>query len=333
LGGIIVMSVEDTMDKDTELDTFMERLRQASYEIDNLKNSFSKVPEDLSRIKNMLEIDNLGELTDLLENYKGKLLESEKKRDEAFQGAKKYSEELEKEKERLIKLWDAYKNQEEELSTAESKLAVIEERAKNAETTKTQIEEDYISRINTLNQKMEENETKIKQFDEYKDKSEEFSKIRNQLENEKQILKNEIDNKDQSITSMQKEFDRLKEFEKYAQYKEKYEDVSKQYEKEKERLTKLYHLYEETESECKKLKDVNAGWQNWFNSNKQVFDKLFSTTPPIETTPAPTEKPKQTSETPTKTNNNSTTSNTPQQNSGIKKEEEKPKKKRLRFKK
>ena len=56
-----------------------------------------------------------------------------------------------------------------------------------------------------------------------------------------------------------------------------------QYEKEKDRLTKLYKLYEETESECNRLKVETKGWQKWFDSNREIFDKLFSTSPPIGT--------------------------------------------------
>ena len=69
--------------------------------------------------------------------------------------------------------------------------------------------------------------------------------------------------------------------EKFSEYKEKFDELTIQYEKEKERLTKLYGLYEETELECKNLKQENIGWQNWFDSNKEIFNKLFSTTPPV----------------------------------------------------
>ena len=51
--------------------------------------------------------------------------------------------------------------------------------------------------------------------------------------------------------------------------------------KEKERLTKLFNLYEETEAECKNLKVENKGWQDWFNANKEIFNKIFSNSPPI----------------------------------------------------
>ena len=49
-----------------------------------------------------------------------------------------------------------------------------------------------------------------------------------------------------------------------------------EYEKEKDRLTKLFRLYEETESENKRLKERTKEWQDWFDSNEELFSKLFS---------------------------------------------------------
>ncbi len=289
------MSEENTLVKGAEhLGYLEERLRQATDEIDSIKSLFSKSTEDLSRIQNMLDVGKLGEISTIIEKCEGRATEAEKKRDEAFHGARKYSEELDKEKERLIKLWDAYKNQEEELSAAEAKLTSFEEHARNAEASKKQLEDDFGARITTLTQKLEENENKVKQFDEYKQRFEELDNIHNQLEEEVHSLKGKINEKDSTIDSLQKDLVKAKEYEKYAEYKDKFSETSEQYEKEKERLTKLYHLYEETETECNKLRKETKDWQNWFNSNKEIFDKLFSASPPVSTMNTKTsEKPKE----------------------------------------
>jgi len=322
------MSEEHTLEKNMgQLGSLEERLRQATDEIDSIKSLFSKSTEDLSRIQSMLDVGNLGEISTIIEKIEGRATEAERKRDEASHGAKKYSEELEKEKERLIKLWDAYKNQEEELSTVETKLANFEEQSRTAEAAKKQLEDDFNARIITLTQKLEENEGKVSQFDEYKQRFEEFGNMRNQLEEEVYSLKGEINKKDDIINSLQGEISKTKEYEKYAEYKDKFNDLSTQYEKEKERLTKLYHLYEETETECKRLREETKGWQNWFDSNKAIFDKLFSSTPPGESINVKAnEKPKE------------VFSETSPQASNIKNNEDsqstiKTKKKRLRFKK
>jgi len=326
------MSEENTLVKGVEhLGYLEERLRQATDEIDSIKSLFSKSTEDLSRIQNMLDVGKLGEISTIIEKCEGRATDAEKKRDEAFHGAKKYSEELEKEKERLIKLWDAYKNQEEELSAAETKLTSFEEHARNAEASKKQLEDDFGTRITTLTQKLEENENKVKQFDEYKQRFEEFGNVRNQLEEEIHSLTGKINEKDGTIDSLQRDLVKAKEYEKYAEYKDKFSETSEQYEKEKERLTKLYHLYEETETECNKLRKETKDWQSWFNSNKEIFNKLFSASPPVSTVNTKTsEKPKEIFQTVQTTNH--ATNHTVKTNNT--ENQPKPKKKRrLGFKK
>jgi len=278
---MMIMSEENMPAGNAEhLVSLGEKLRQAADEIDNVKNSFAKNTEDLSRIKSMLDVGSLEDINNLIERFEGEITEAERRKEEAFQGAKKYSTELEKEKERLIKLWDAYKNQEEELSKAEREIKEFEEQTNNAEASKKQLEDDFNVRIDTLTQKLKESEEKINQFDEYEKRVAEFTSIRNQLDRENHALKDDVNNKENTINSLQEQVGKLKDNE---EYKDKFNDLSDQYEKEKERLTKLYKLYEETEGECNMLRGETKGWQNWFDSNKEIFNKLFSTSPPTKT--------------------------------------------------
>jgi chromosome segregation ATPase len=257
-----------------------DKLRHAANEIDNIKSSFVKNTEDLNKIKTLLDIEKLDEINGIIEKFEGQIIEAEKRKEEAFRGAKKYSEELEKEKERLIKLWDAYKNQEEELTKAEKKVQDLEEQILEVNKSKKQIEGDYNARIETLNKKINENEDNIIQFEKYKKRIEEYDKIHDQLENENKSLKNNVETNENTIKSLQEKVNKYKEYEKFSDYKDRFDELTIQYEKEKERLTKLYNLYEETETECKNLKEENKGWQDWFDSNKEIFNKLFSTKPP-----------------------------------------------------
>ena len=41
-------------------------------------------------------------------------------------------------------------------------------------------------------------------------------------------------------------------------------------------MTKLFKLYEETESENNNLKKELNEWQEWFSSNEEIFNKLFT---------------------------------------------------------
>ncbi len=262
--------------KEEHKNTFVERLQQASNEIDSIKNSFSRGMDDLAKIQSMLSLDGVNKFTGMIQGFEDRLSEAERRTEEATEGAKRYSEELEKEKERLIKLWDAYKNQEETLSTQEKRALEFEEKLREVEQSKMQMEADLTTRINTLTQKLEEKEQDALQSEEFKQKIMEFDGIRNQLEETIHDLRGEINAKDETIKSLETQVEELKQFEQSAEFKTKFEEVSEEYEKEKERLTKLFRLYEETEAETKRLKEETKGWQDWFDSNEEIFSKLFS---------------------------------------------------------
>lgn len=254
----------------------LEKLQQASNEISSIKNSFSKNMDELEKIQSMLSFDDLGKITGMLQDFETRISEAERQKIEAAEGAKKYSQELEKEKERLMKLWDAYKTQEEELSTHEKKTSQFEDRIRNVEQTKNQLEKDLTARISTLTKKLEETEKHALQVNEYRKQMQEFETVREQMEREIHLLKTDLHAKDEVIISMDKEMSTLRQYEAYADYKNKYDDICRDYEKEKDRLTKLFRLYEETEAECNTLKKEANDWQNWFNENEALFNKLFT---------------------------------------------------------
>ena len=273
------MAETNKFGKDVDIDSLKNKLQMVTNEIDTIRNSTAKNAEDLARLQSMLDIGNIEDVSTVVSRYEEQVAEAERQKMEAAEGARKYSEELEKEKERLIKLWDAYKNQEEELSTTEKRIAQYEEQARMAESSKKQLEDDLNARINLLTNKIEENEEKIQKFDEYKNRLDEFDTVRNRLEGEIYLLKEEVNNKNTAINTLEKQVSESKEYEKNSEYKARYEDLNAEYEKEKERLTKLYQLYEETDAECKRLKEDNHNWQKWFDSNRDIFDKLFSAAP------------------------------------------------------
>ena len=97
----------------------------------------------------------------------------------------------------------------------------------------------------------------------------------------------ELKTKNEVIGGLQKQIDELRGFEQFVEFKQKFEDTSTELDKEKERLTKLFRLYEETESENKELKENVRSWQNWFASNEGLFTKLFSSVEQLKHSSAP----------------------------------------------
>jgi len=83
------MTEENIEVKDVEHVSFLkERLHQVADEIDTIKNSFSKGAEELSRIRSMLDIENLEEIGNIIENFESRVSEVEKRREEAAKGAR-----------------------------------------------------------------------------------------------------------------------------------------------------------------------------------------------------------------------------------------------------
>ncbi len=267
VGGIGVKGVKDS---------FMEQLQEASTELGSVKSSFSKGMEDLARIQSMLNFEGLNKMDTMMRSFEDRLSEAERRRDEATEGARRYSMELEKEKERLIKLWDAYKNQEEALSGQEKRVAELESRLQDTEQMHMQFERDATTRIQTLTQKLDERAQSVQQMDDLKQQIMRFDSIRSQLESNVDRMQSDLATKDEVIGGLERQVEEMRGFEQLAEFKPKFEAVSMEYEKEKERLTKLFRLYEETETENKQLKEDLRGWQSWFATNEELFTKLFS---------------------------------------------------------
>jgi chromosome segregation ATPase len=267
VGGISVKGVKDS---------FMEQLQEASTELGSVKSSFSKGMEDLAKIQSMLSFEGLNKMDSMMRSFEDRLSEAERRRDEAAEGARRYSMELEKEKERLIKLWDAYKNQEESLAAQEKRVVELEERLRDTEQMHMQFERDATVRIQTLTQKLDERAQTVQQMDDMKQQVMRFDAIRTQLEANVDNMHSELSTKDEVIRGLERQVEELRGFEQFADFKPKFEAVSMEFEKEKERLTKLFRLYEETESENKQLKEELRGWESWFATNDELFTKLFS---------------------------------------------------------
>ena len=105
--------------------------------------------------------------------------------------------------------------------------------------------------------------------------------VLNWLQEEINSLQDEINVRTQTLNSLQNLTNELTEFEDYSNYKERYDDIASELEQEKMRLVKLHDHYRQMETEFANLKQELKSWQDWFYSNKNYYDRLFSTGPPI----------------------------------------------------
>jgi predicted nucleic acid-binding Zn-ribbon protein len=100
------------------------------------------------------------------------------------------------------------------------------------------------------------------------------------LEGEITTLNKEINSRSKKVKTFENLITELNSFEDFSEYKDKYEDLIGELDKEKERLMKLHNHYKKMEDECQDLRSKVKGWQLWFTENKDIFNRLFSNTPP-----------------------------------------------------
>ncbi len=99
------------------------------------------------------------------------------------------------------------------------------------------------------------------------------------VDEETKNIKQEIENRNHKVDKLENIAFQLKNLSTDNGYKQKYKETNELLEKEKDRLVKLHNHYKKLEENCKQLKIEIDGWRNWFYSNKDIFDRLFSSPP------------------------------------------------------
>ncbi|EMR74095.1 hypothetical protein MBGDN05_00055 [Thermoplasmatales archaeon SCGC AB-539-N05] len=275
---------EATVSSFENIDSLKANLQQISNEIETVRSSFCKGTENLEKIQSMLDAGHLDDFTSMIGLFEDRVSSMEREKEDAVEGARKYSEELGKEKERLIKLWDAYKLQEDELAAKDKKITDLQDRTQRFETVKKRVEDEFNQKIESLSEQLKTKETELQELGEYKTRFKDFDRTRNRLEEKIHSVQSELNDKEKENETLQNENKELRPLKKQAEYKEKYEETSELYEKERERLSKLYRIYEETDAKCKKLEEELDGWHSWFDSNEEIFSKLFNSAEELRST-------------------------------------------------
>jgi chromosome segregation ATPase len=111
------------------------------------------------------------------------------------------------------------------------------------------------------------------------------------LNQEIQDLAQQIETKKHYIELLNHQLVILDEYASSQQYKTQYEDINQKYQKERERLEKLFRKYASTETESEKLRNEIKQWHDWYDYNKQIFDRLFNAPPRGQTPKSTINKP------------------------------------------
>jgi len=164
--------------------------------------------------------------------------------------------ELRREQERLAKLWQAYKLQEDELEQLRRERPVLMD---------TVAEQDKV--IATLRGE----QATLRDAAAYKEKYEETERRNRVLLIEVESLNRELRATTESLAAHEAE---LKEFRSVGATKESVQQLQSDLVKEQERLAKLYKVYEEQEAELKAAKAHLAKWESWFSRMEPAITAL-----------------------------------------------------------
>ncbi|MDD5502989.1 MAG: hypothetical protein PHH26_05970 [Candidatus Thermoplasmatota archaeon] len=241
-----------TVSKVEGSDELKTRMKNISSGLETLKNRISSEAHHIDELRGMFDVSYLNELTTMMEDLEIKISGMEGELNSAIVESDKYRKQLASEQERLAKLWDVYKKQEEEITDLRRQMqemrGVLGDKDKN------------LSELNSHVKSLES----LKDLAQYKDKYEALTRKYSQVED----YANQQSGRVSELENYAKTLEPLRE---YAQYRDRAEAIARELEMEKERLAKLYKVYEDTDAQLRTAKSELESWNAWFVQYKDLF--------------------------------------------------------------
>ncbi len=245
---------------------------------DQLKRNIANIAEEIARVRDQArgEVDTLdrirsmldvGYLNDLLRTIQQLEVRIEELEDGGFQFqqvAEDAQRELLEEQDRLKKLWDAYKAQEDELERVKRDYPLMEEKLFERERT-----------IESLRKEV----ARLEPFAEFKAQYEATEKENRKLTSELEVVERRLEKALASVTRLEDDVSSLRALEKD---RHKLQGLEAELNEERERLAKLYSVYEDLEAEKVGLEGIIADWEAWFD---QVRPGLQTACGALDTVP------------------------------------------------
>jgi chromosome segregation ATPase len=164
--------------------------------------------------------------------------------------------ELRREQDRLAKLWQAYKSQEDELEQLRKERPILVETVAEQDRTIAGLRRD---------------QARLQESGAYKERYEETARQNRVLLIEVENLNRELRTSNQIHADHEKE---LAELRAVGASKERLEQLERDLLKEQERLAKLFKVYEEQQQELAAAGDRLARWESWFQKLEPAVTSL-----------------------------------------------------------
>lgn len=233
-------------------------------EIGRVRDQAQQEAASLEKIRGMLDVGYLNELLETIEEMESRFEEESGNSAALREDADRARDDLAAEQERLAKLWDAYKTQEDELDRLKRDYPLMEEKL---------FERDR--QIDTLRREL----ARLEPLAKYKSEYEAIVKEHESLIRDLDRANRDMDKMDDKIASLESE---LSEMRGMSEFKHRVSDLEAELEEERERLAKLYRVYEELEGDKAAVEANVAAWEAWFEKSRSAFEgtcEALSTTP------------------------------------------------------
>lgn len=252
--------------------------QQVLSELDSMEEGSQKEQEMFERMKELIDVRKIERLHQMLEAMQNKAQEAEERALHAYRDQEKCRTELDLEQERLEKLWDAYKQQEDDLADSKRKQEQWKQRCQQQESRIEELQKQVatLKELEEDREKVDKLRAQLKDEQEVKEAAqrelERISAAKEALEQENEELQQYIPYKKEA-EQLRKRVQELEPLEDYVKYKEQAEELEKQYQREQERLAKLYRVYEDLEQDLEACREKVHQWERWFKDNREYVDK------------------------------------------------------------
>ena len=227
-------------------DTIKRNLGSIATEIEKVRERAREEVNSLEKIKGMLDVGYLNDLIRSVEQLEVRLQTLESEAVGAAASVDSTRSELAREQERLAKLWEAYKVQEDELANLRREAPIMQERLLERERS-----------LESLRREM----ARLEPLSRYKSEYDAAVRENQTLRVEVESLNREIRSSNDQLRALQGEVGQLRES---AGSKSRVAELQGSLDAERERLAKLYKVYEEQAAELKQSGARLAKWESWF---------------------------------------------------------------------
>lgn len=227
-------------------DTIKRNLGNIASEIEKVRMRAREEVSSLEKIKGMLDVGFLTDLLRSVEQLEVRLQTLETEAVTAASDVESTRSELAKEQERLAKLWEAYKVQEDELANLRREAPILQERVNERERALESLRRE-VARLEPLSRYKSEYESTVR----------ENQSLRVEVES----LGRELRRLTDQVREQEAEMVHLRED---AASKSRVAELQGSLDAERERLAKLYKVYEEQAADLKQSSGRLERWEAWF---------------------------------------------------------------------